>query len=43
MDKYTYDDINIAGDNERVSNAFGKECYYGYSAKEVLDNALNDR
>lgn len=43
MAKYTYDDINIAGNNERVSNAFGKECYYGYSAKEVLDNALNDR
>ena len=43
MLKYTYDDINIIGDNERVSNAFGKECYYGYSAKEVLDNALNDK
>ena len=42
MLKYTYDDINIIG-NERVSDAFGKECYYGYSAKEVLDNALNDR
>lgn len=42
MLKYTYDDINII-DNERVSDAFGKECYYGYSVKEVLDNALNDR
>lgn len=43
MRKYTYDDINIIGGNERVSNAFGKECYYGYNVQEVLDNALNDR
>ena len=43
MAKYTYDDINIADSNERVSNAIGKECYYGYSAREVLNNALNDR
>lgn len=42
MLKYTYDDINII-DNERVSNAFGKECYYGYNVQEVLDNALNDK
>ena len=42
MRKYTYDDINII-DNERVSDAFGKECYYGYNVQEVLDNALNDK
>ena len=42
MLKYTYDDINIIY-NERVSDAFGKECYYGYNVQEVLDNALNDK
>lgn len=42
MRKYAYDDINIIG-NERVSDAFGKECYYGYNVQEVLDNALNDK
>ena len=43
MLKYTYDDINIIGGSERVSNAFGKECYYGYNVQEVLNNALNDK
>ena len=43
MAKYTYDDINITDSNERVSNAIGKECYYGYSAREALSNAINDR
>ena len=42
MLKYTYDDINII-DNERVFDAFGKECYYGQNVQEVLDNALNDK
>lgn len=42
MLRYTYDDINIIY-NERVSDAFGKECYYGYNVQEVLDNALNDK
>lgn len=42
MAEYTYNDINIVCGNERVSNALGKVCYYGYSAKEVLENALND-
>ena len=43
MYEYTYDDVNFIGGTERVANALEKVCYYGFSAKEVLDNALNDR
>ena len=43
MDEYSYDDVNFIGGTERVANALEKECYYGFSAKQVLENAQNDR
>lgn len=43
MYEYTYDDVNFIGGSERVANALGKECYYGFSAKQVLENAQNGR
>ena len=43
MAEYSYDDVNFIGGTERVANALGKECYYGFSAKQVLENAQNDR
>ena len=43
MTEYSYDDVNFIGGTERVANALGKECYYGFSAKQVLENAQNDR
>ena len=43
MAEYSYDDVNFIGGTERVANAFAKECYYGFSAKQVLENAQNDR
>ena len=43
MVEYSYDDVNFIGGTERVANALGKECYYGFSAKQVLENAQNDR
>ena len=43
MDEYSYDDVNFIGGTERVANAIGKECYYGFSAKQVLENAQNDK
>ena len=43
MNEYSYDDVNFIGGTERVANALGKECYYGFSAKQVLENAQNDR
>lgn len=42
MYEYTYDDVNFIGGSERVANAIGKECYYGFSAKQVLEHARND-
>ena len=43
MAEYSYDDVNFIGGTERVANALEKECYYGFSAKQVLENAQNDR
>ena len=43
MAEYSYDDVNFIGGTERVANAIGKECYYGFSAKQVLENAQNDK
>ena len=43
MVEYSYDDVNFIGGTERVANALEKECYYGFSAKQVLENAQNDR
>ena len=43
MYEYTYDDVNFIGGSERVANAIGKECYYGFSAKQVLEHAQNDK
>ena len=43
MAEYSCDDVNFIGGTERVANALGKECYYGFSAKQVLENAQNDR
>ena len=43
MAEYSYDYVNFIGGTERVANAIGKECYYGFSAKQVLENAQNDR
>ena len=43
MNEYSYDDVNFIGGTERVANALEKECYYGFSAKQVLENAQNDR
>ena len=43
MAEYSYDDVNFIGGTERVANALGKECYYGFSAKQALENAQNDR
>ena len=42
MYEYTYDDVNFIGGSERVANAIGKECYYGFSAKQVLEHAQNN-
>ena len=43
MAEYSYDDVNFIGGAERVTNAIGKECYYGFSAKQVLENAQDGR
>ena len=43
MAEYSYDDVNFIGGTERVANALEKECYYGFSAKQVLENAQDDR
>ena len=43
MAEYSYDDVNFIGGTERVANAIGKGCYYGFSAKQVLENAQNDK
>ena len=43
MSEYVFEDVNFIGGSERVANALGKECYYGFSAKQVLENAQNGR